>query len=206
MQNDMQIPEGYWQDAKGHLVPVSLIRPIDQERDRLVKELVGRALPISDALAGFKKSAFDDVAAFTELSWEQYGVVVGGKKGNVTLHSFDGRYRLERAFQDRIAFDERLQAAKVLIDQCLHDWSEGAGPELQAIVNQAFAVDKKGKINTARILALRRLDIQDERWQRAMTAIGEALQVVGSSTYIRLYERIGKSEQYRMIPLDIAGV
>ncbi|MDZ7902308.1 MAG: DUF3164 family protein [Rheinheimera sp.] len=39
-----------------------------------------------------------------------------------------------------------------------------------------------------------------------MTAIGDAVQVVGSKAYIRVYERIGDSEMYRAIPLDIAAV
>lgn len=56
------------------------------------------------------------------------------------------------------------------------------------------------------MLALRRLDIQDPRWLQAMDAIGDACQVVGSKSYIRVYERIGDSDQYRPISLDIAGV
>lgn len=56
------------------------------------------------------------------------------------------------------------------------------------------------------MLSLRRLEIEDERWQRAMTAIGEAVQVVGSKSYIRVYERIGESDQYAPIPLDIASI
>ncbi|MBS9435607.1 DUF3164 family protein, partial [Photorhabdus hainanensis] len=63
-----------------------------------------------------------------------------------------------------------------------------------------------GDINTGRVLGLRRLDIDDERWNKAMIAIGEALQVIGSKSYIRIYERVGDTDQYKPIPLDIAGV
>lgn len=200
------VPVGYWKDAKGCLIPDSMIKPIDKERDRLVHELVSKARGVSDVLAKFKGEAFGDIAAFLDLSAEQYKAQLGGKKGNLTLFSFDGKYKVQRAIQDRIAFDERLQSARVLIDECLADWTENASPELQAIVNQAFDADKEGQINTGRVLSLRRLDIKDERWQRAMTAIGEAVQVVGSKSYIRVYERIGETEQYRPIALDIAGV
>lgn len=203
--SDKNIPDGYWMDAKGCLIPESMIKPIDKERDRLVKELVNKANEVSAVLSSFKVQAFGDIAAFIDLSAEQYDTKVGGQKGNLTLYSFDGKYRVQRAIQDRIAFDERLQAAKELIDQCLHDWTEGARPEIQSIVTNAFATDKEGQINTGRVLTLRRLDIKDERWVRAMAAIGEAIQVVGSKSYIRVYERIGDSEQYRPIPLDIAG-
>lgn len=206
MQATQTIPAGYWQDAKGCLIPDSMVKPIDKARDTLVHELVGKARGVSDVLAKFKGEAFGDIAAFLDLSAEQYKAQLGGKKGNLTLYSFDGKYKVQRAIQDRIAFDERLQAARVLIDECLADWTENASPELQAIVNQAFDADKEGQINTGRVLSLRRLDIKDERWQRAMTAIGEAVQVVGSKSYIRVYERIGETEQYQPIALDIAGV
>jgi hypothetical protein len=56
------------------------------------------------------------------------------------------------------------------------------------------------------VLGLRRLDIKDARWLKAMAAISEAVQVVGSKSYIRVYERIGDTDQYRAIPLDIAAV
>ncbi|MBK3440766.1 DUF3164 family protein [Pseudomonas lactis] len=207
--NDAQqlsVPAGFWQDAQGRMVPESLIKPIDIERDRLVRQLVGSANKLSSELANLKAAAFGDIEAFVELSAEQYGITLGGKKGNVTLYSFDGRFKIQRSVQESIAFDERLQAARALIDECLRDWTQGARPEVATLANDAFRTDSQGEIRTARVLALRRLDIKDERWQRAMQAIGEACQVVGSKSYIRVYERIGDSDQYRAISLDIAGV
>ncbi|MGP3123421.1 DUF3164 family protein [Serratia marcescens] len=202
----LEAPDKYWVDAKGVLTPEHLIKPIDKARDQLVGELIERALVVNKALSDFKLAGFADIAAFVDLSSNEYGVSVGGKKGNVTLYSYDGRYKIQRAMQDRIAFDERLQAAKALIDACLAEWTEGARPEIHAIINRAFQTDKEGEINTGAVLALRRLEIDDARWQRAMEAIGEAVQIVGSKSYIRVYERIGDSDQYKPISLDIAGV
>jgi hypothetical protein len=47
--------------------------------------------------------------------------------------------------QDRIAFDERLQAAKSLIDECLADWTENARPEIRAIITVHSRRKKKVK-------------------------------------------------------------
>ncbi|KLU14795.1 DUF3164 family protein [Xenorhabdus griffiniae] len=199
-------PDGYWIDAKGVLTPVEIIKEIDFERDALVGELVQFAFKVNEALEELKLRAFADIQAFVDLSAEKYGSVKGGKKGNVTLYSYDGRFKIQRAMQDRIAFDERLQAAKALIDECLADWTVDARPEIQTLINQAFITDKEGDINTGRVLALRRLGIEDERWVQAMVAIGEALQVVGSKSYLRVYERIGDTDRYQPIALDIAGV
>ncbi len=200
------VPAGYWRDAKRGLTPVDLLKDIDIQRDVLVGDLIVQAIQINELLRQFKIAAFGDIEAFIALSAEQYGVSVGGKKGNVTLFSYDGRYKIQRAIQDRIAFDERLQAAKALIDECLKDWVQGARPEIHSIIDSAFAVDKEGNINTGAVLSLRRLDISDNRWIKAMEAIGEAVQVVGSRQYVRIYERVGDSDQYMPISLDISGV
>lgn len=199
-------PEGYWVDAKGILTPETLVKDIDKMRDTLVGDIINRALVVNKMLAEFKQATFADIAAFVDLSANEYNVSLGGKKGNVTLPSFDGEHKIQRAMQDRIAFDERLQAAKALIDECLADWVKGAQPEIHTIINRAFSTDKEGDINTGAVLALRRYDIQDTRWLRAMDAISEAVQVVGSRSYVRVYKRIGDTDQYQAIPLDISGV
>ncbi len=199
------VPEGFLKDAKGHLVPLELVKPIDMARNDLVLELVAKAKVVSDTLAAFKADAFGDIKAFVDMSAEQYNAKLGGKKGNITLMSFDGQFKVVQAAQDNIRFDERLQAARALIDECLTEWTQDARSEVRAIVNEAFRADKQGEISTGRVLALRRMDIKDARWQDAMKAIGDAVQVVGSKSYIRVYQRVGESEQYVPIPLDIAS-
>ncbi|MCG8993241.1 DUF3164 family protein [Laribacter hongkongensis] len=200
------IPQGYKQDAKGRLIPVETIKPIDMARDQLVGEIVQKAQRVSKTLGEFKTGVFADIGAFIELSAERYEAKLGGAKGNVSLVSFDGRYKVQRAIQDTLTFDEGLQAAKSLIDECVHEWTEGARSEIRALINDAFNVDKEGNISTGRILSLRRLDIQDEKWQRAMDALNDSVRVQCSKSYIRVYERVGDTDQYRAIPLDIAGV
>ncbi|KGQ34629.1 sulfate transporter [Gallibacterium genomosp. 2] len=196
----------YWQDAKGNLTPEELVKAIDKERDALVQEWVEKAKALNTEISQFKGGIFGDIQAFVELSAEKYGAKLGGNKGNVTLYSYDGKYKIQRAINDHLQFDERIQAAKMLIDECLNEWSEGSRPELKALIERAFNVDKEGNLNTSRILGLRRVDIQDPRWLNAMQAISESVQVVNSKAYVRVYERVGDSDQYQPISLDVAGV
>ncbi|MDO8934212.1 MAG: DUF3164 family protein [Rhodocyclaceae bacterium] len=201
-----QPPEGYKRDAQNRLVPIESIKPIDLARDDLVQEIVFKAMHLSGDIAEFRTEAFADITAFIQLSAEEYGAKVGGAKGNVTLMSFDGRYKVQRAIQERIVFDERLQAAKALIDACIHEWSQGARSEIRTLINSAFEVDKEGNINTGRVLSLRRLDIKDAKWQQAMQAISDAIQVAGSKSYLRVYKRVGDTDEYQPISLDVASV
>jgi hypothetical protein len=140
------------------------------------------------------------------LSLEQYGVKSGGKKGNITLTSYDGKYKLLRQMQDKITFGEQLMAAKSLIDECVHEWAANASDNIKALVNHAFQTDKEGKINTARVLSLRRLDIKDEKWQQAMQAIADSMQTASTKPYIRFYERNEATQEYVVISLDVAAI
>ena len=197
-------PEGYMTNSAGHLVPVETVSPIDKHRDEFVREIVAKARELNEAIARFKTGTMADIGAFIELSGEKYGAKVGGKKGNVSLTTFDGQYKVQRAIAEHIVFDERIQVAKELIDECIHRWASGSGAEIRSLVEYAFQVDKQGNINTSRIFGLMRLDIKDAQWQSAMTALKDSIQIAGSKSYLRIYERVG--EDYRPIPLDIAAV
>lgn len=199
-------PLDFMEDAMGRLVPISLVKPIDLARDSLVHEIVTAAKLHSATLAGFKNRVFDDIQAFIEMSAEQYGVKRGGKKGNVTLVSYDGKYKIIRAMADSLVFDERLQAAKELINECIREWGQGSRPEIMALVDDAFDVDKAGNINTGRVLGLQRLDIKDGKWRQAMEAIHASIRIASSKAYFRVYERVGNTNEYKAIPLDVATV
>lgn len=198
-------PKGYMQDAKGRFVPETMVTPVDKLRDQTVRALVSQALALNRQLAEFKIAAHGDIAAFVEASAEEYGVKLRGVKGNVTLYSFDGRWKVVRQVQDTIRFDERLKAAKALIDECITTWSEGSRAEIKVLVNDAFEVDREGEVKLARVLGLRRLDIRDPKWRQAMQAITDSVSVIGSRSYVRIYERVGESDQYRAVTLDLAS-
>ncbi|MDH1281015.1 DUF3164 family protein [Pseudomonas chengduensis] len=206
MAEQIQVPEGFRLDAQGRHVPESMIKPLDLMRDELVMAIVGKTQELNLALVDFKAKVFGEVDALVAVAADEYGAKLGGAKGNVTLFSYDGRYKVVRAKADNIRFDERLQGAKALIDECLQEWVKGSRPEIITLINDAFKVDQAGNIRTGSVLALRRLEITDERWIRAMQAISDAVTVVTTSSYVRVYERVGDTDQYQPISLDIANV
>ncbi|MGC4076877.1 MAG: DUF3164 family protein [Rubrivivax sp.] len=200
------VPKGYWQDAAGNLVPVAKIKPIDKQRQALTEQLIAQAKAMQQQLRSFKLDAMAAVAGFVAESASSYGVKVGGTKGNVTIVSFDGRFKIIRQVQETIAFDERLQVAKEIIDECVHAWAKGANRNIQALVNHAFQVDSAGKVSTSRVLGLRQLKIDDPRWRQAMEAIADSMRVAASKSYVRFYERDDATGEYVAIPLDVSAL
>ncbi|CAI2036284.1 DUF3164 family protein [Serratia plymuthica] len=196
---------GYRKNAQGHLVPENLIRPVDKLRDDVVLKIVSAAKALREVMAVFKIESMGQIEDFVDLSASEYGVEFGGAKGNVLLSSFDGRYQVRRAIGDHRVFDERIQAAKKLIDECLIAWSDGASDNLRALVEHAFRVNKQGRIDVNQVLSLRQLDIDDDKWREAMEAIADSITITGTSQYLRIYER-QKNGKYEQISLDISGV
>ena len=84
------IPEGYMKNALGHLVPRANVREQDLMRDDVARSLAGEASVLNKALTAFKKKALGDIADLVKIAGERYDVVLGGKKGNVCINTYDG--------------------------------------------------------------------------------------------------------------------
>lgn len=205
MSTDNTIPKGYWEAADGTLTPESKIKPLDKARDKTVRVMVSQAKQLAATIAQFRAAALAEIDGFVQASAAEYDAKLGGKKGNVQLISYDGRLKVVRAITDTLAFDERLQVAQSLIGERIHEWSKGSNANIKVLVNQAFQVDKQGKVSTSRVLGLRQLAIDDPVWKKAMDAISDSIKTVSSKAYIRFYERDDATGEYVAIPLDVSA-
>lgn len=205
-QTPAAIPAGFVMNAVGHLVPEHQVREHDKLRDGVARDLSTIALDINKALAAFKAKALADIDDLIAISSARYGVTIGGKKGNASITTYDGQFKIERAMAERITFTEEILAAKELIDQCIRKWSEGANNHLRVLVDRAFRANRQGQIKTGDVLSLLRVEIDDPDWKRAMEALKDSIQVNGTAVYIRVYQRIGQTDQYQPINLNIAAV
>ena len=77
-------------------------------------------------LAALKNALFNDIDAFVDLSVERYGAKLGGEKAMSAGVVRWPPTKVLMAIQDSLAFDEGLQAAKALIDECVHEWTQDA--------------------------------------------------------------------------------
>jgi hypothetical protein len=198
--------DDYMEDGQGRLVHIDNVEEIDKTRNSLVLGVINKAQVFQEMLKKFKDDTASEISAFVALSAMEYDTKVGGAKGNLTLFSYDTKYKIQVQISEYLTFDERLQVAKSMIDECLNAWTKESRSEIKTIINDAFSVNQEGKINTKRILGLRRLKIDDELWQKAMKAITDSLQVAGSKSYIRMYKRVGQDDSWQNITLDFAAL
>tara|TARA_Y100000593_G_scaffold72394_1_gene132984 strand:- start:140 stop:808 length:669 start_codon:yes stop_codon:yes gene_type:complete len=194
----------YMADARGNLVPCETIKAADKLEDEQVRKIMGFARDLSDQIARFRGHTMTDLGELDALLEQDYGVTKGGKKGNRTYQTFDGLMQVKVQVSDFVDFGSQLQIAKQLIDECLNEWAADSRPEIRAIITRAFNTEKEGQVNRSEIFMLMRLDIEDERWKRAMDAIRDAMRVTGSREYLRFYERAEVTDGWKAVTIDLA--
>jgi hypothetical protein len=199
------VPEGYLRDGQDRLVPTEQVRESDLLRDAVARDLAIEGELLHVLLGRFKARALADLRDLVASGAERFGVRIGGDKGNLSITTFDGAWKVQRVYRDVLSFSEEIHAAKALIDECITRWSEGADPHIRVLVDRAFRADKSGDLRTGPVLELLRVDIDDPDWQMAMKALAESVQVSGSAVYVRVFRR-SQAGVYVPVPLDLAAV
>lgn len=195
----------YMHDAKGGLTPASIVKPEHLLMDELVRSIADEAEALRAQVAAFRGSSLARIDDYVALILAEYQVSIGGAKGNVTLHRYDGLRKILVQVPDILDFGPELQAAKALIDELLREWAADSPDDLKTIVTEAFKVDKKGQINRNALFGLLRHNITDERWKKAMQALRDSITIIGSKRYMRVYTRPNTEAEWIAIPIDLAS-
>lgn len=191
--------------AGGGLTPLKNVKDHHKLEDQTVRHCIAYALELSATLARFRVHTLDDVTAFCDELAEKFGGKRGGAKGNVTLKSYDDCLKVEIKSQQFFQYGSELQQAKALVDQFIAENSEGAAPELLVFLSHAFQVDQEGKVNRSRMVQLKRLEIDNDTWRKAMAALEAAERPASSKLYVRFGMRKSVDDPWTTISVDLAG-
>ncbi|MDQ7084424.1 MAG: DUF3164 family protein [Sulfurovum sp.] len=197
-----------WINKKGETVHPDMVRADDKMKDELVYDILEKVNEKREVLRDFKKEALQDIATYMEILRDEYGLDVTKKsnKGNITLESFDGLKKVQIAVATHIGFDEKLTFAKEKFDMYFKEITKDANGDLKTLIMKVFEVDKKGNVNVKQILSLKSYDIEHPLWIEAMAIIDDAIEVVGSKSYIRFYERKSTEDKWENISLNISDI
>ena len=102
-------------------------------------------------------------------------------------------------------FGAELQVARRIVDECIREWADGSRDEVIALLQGAFEPDKAGEISRESVFRIRRIEIDDPRWRQVQQAIDDAVRVVGTKAYLRLYFRGDVDGAWKQVPIDIAS-
>jgi hypothetical protein len=200
------IPVGYLRNARGHLVPLSDVTPLELQADTLARDIESRARALSQMMADTKQSWLTELAAHVQLAADQYQADITGRSGTVAIQSFDGAIRVERQYSRALVVNERVSIAKELVDRYVRAQSDKMDPEQKSLIIAATRVDDQGNYSASALLSLaRRIKSSSPDWQKAVSAINDSVSTVYGDPYVRVYLR-GQDDSYKQIPLDFPAV
>lgn len=181
----------------------------DYERRReallqpLAHEWIEKWLSIADLAARFN-DAFDELEELNAP--KQTKRVTAGKKPSLSVFLLDRSVRLSRARNDTVRYEEdKLLAAKALVDECVTRWSEGGRDEIRQLAEMSFTKNAKGEYSRSGMVRLRRMNSTDPLWEEAMNQIRKAEIVDGVTSYLLVSVR-DKDGKYHPLPMDIASI
>jgi len=194
----------YWLDAKDREIHISLIKPIDRQRDAMVERIVKVALKMEAQLASLSTLLWDQVGKYLAARAKKAGADDVNWNGNIMLTNFDRTKQVTIEQSNLLDFDEQLTMACNLIQEYLEQEAENAPPALQLIIDEIFDVSKRGKINKQMILKLRQWNISHPKWEKAMAIINDSITVVESRRYCYIRVRQTAAGAWRNVSLNFS--
>ena len=198
----------FWINKRGERVHPDMVRADDKLKHELVTSIIDKVHNQREELLEFKQEVLDDINSYMDLLRSEYNLepLKTGGKGNISLQSFDGLKKVEIAVAQHIDFDEKLTLAKEKIDEYLKEITKDSNGDIQTLIMKAFEVDKKGNINAKVVLSLKNYEINHPLWKEAMEIIDDAVEIVGSKSYIRFYERKSIDDKFKNLSLNFSNL
>ena len=181
--------DGNWLDDRGRPIPEQYIPATDKKRDKLVESTFKKVVKLAEKISETKVEIVSAIDKYlNELAKENR--TRENWKGNILLHNFDKSLVIDRRIDDNIGFDEKLHMVKTIVDKWLYDRLNGIDENLGKVITQAFNVDKQGRVNTAMLMKLLHLEIEDAEWKKAMRLLKESIIIKSSKQYINFKRKV----------------
>jgi hypothetical protein len=168
----------------------------------MVTEVFEDVQKLHKELENLKETIREKTSAYLDKVADKYGEKW---QGNAQLLDFSGERSIEIKISKNIEFDERLQIAKQKIDNYIKELVKNSGRDLVLLVNRAFRVDNKGKVDVRQILGLKQIAIDNPDWQEAMQLIDDAIKVTNTRKYFNFRQR-NENGEWETVTLNFSAI
>ncbi len=189
-------------DSNGNDIPLKYVSAYDKARDKAVRRIHARFVKARQMLEALTAESIKELQDLSQLKENL------GEKGNFTASTFDGLVRVSIRQRYDIRLDERVIKARELmleyIDTVLSRVGTDDAKALRTIVFEAFRANSAGYLSTGRILALMRMEINDQKWIEAKLMLQESLKPQKGKQYLSCETRRDMQHDFQLLRLDIA--
>lgn len=192
-------------NCNGCLVQVSRLRPDVVLTDGVARSIVRKMQALAAHNARVKKEIFEEAQAYQDLMFEQYRARIGGRRGGLTISSFNDLQKVVFQTTDYSRVTAALPAAQALMSEILDDLTRDVGPDLRTLIMAAFERDEKtGKVNVQELNGLKKYKLNHAKWPDFIRALNDAIEPAGSKEGIRAYTRDTITDVPKQVVVDFS--
>jgi len=175
----------------------------EQQRETTIQSLMGQALEINDIMQGFKNEAFAELRFLSEFISET--TTKEDWKGNFTIKSRDGKFKIEYSRQVLGDFDERSNEAVNLISEFVSERYQQDAPTRKLVVS--LLERKNGQLDIKMVQKLYAMEneFSDEKWLKGLQLLKDSWQSGDSKEYVRFWQK-DSANGWKAIKLDFASL
>lgn len=200
------IPDGYVMRANGDLTLESNLSDLEREENALVSELFPQAKALHEAIGRFKHDAMNLIEGTIKRCIAEHKIKRFERiKGNVSFVSIDGKYKVERAINDKIEANSGVEAARQLFSQYVEVLEQQSGDDVKEFIASSFKLNKDQYV-TSKLVELCNKSISHPLFKQARTALQEALFVGSSKAYVRFYIKNDSDDSWEPMPLQFSSI
>jgi hypothetical protein len=198
---------GIWTDANGHSIPIYRVSETEKAFEKKAFSLAKEALEIQTKLSAFKTKIKQECIAAFDLIAIENNIDLEKSKGNFTFFNFDRSIKIERTYNQKVAFDLAIiEIARIK----LFDYFDNKLSNIDALVKEialSSFQNTKGRLDTNKILNLLsyRTKVNKEEFSEVCDLIEKAITNPGSRVYYRVFIQDTQGG-YQNIDLNFSSV
>lgn len=192
-------------DSAGNNIPSKHVKMETQLEDQLVNQITTLVKKQQKNLKITKGKILSLLDKHTLTCAERLGVTTGGAKGNAVYRDFADSQKVEVRVGDLTEYSAQIIHAKALIDEMVEEWSKDINNPLPMLFSDIWD-SNNGRLDKKKLKKLVTRQINDERWERAVQIILESERVIGTKTYIRVYQKDGEENNWKNLTLDFSAL
>ncbi len=191
-----EAPEGFVYNAEGNLIAKCNIPASELRKDAFVTGLLAQVKEQKKQLEAFKQNIFQAFEAFRAEMLEQFGTKLHarGTGDNVTMFSFDGRFKITYKSAKVKTLGPEHDAARQLARDWFNSQKDNLPHDVLTVVQDFFVKDA----SVANTISFINKNFQDETLIKAQQAAKDAMLIIGSKSYFNFYERDEEGEYHQV--------
>ncbi len=196
-----EAPDGFVYNAEGNLIAKSNISAVELRKDAFATSMVEQVKEQQKRLIQFKENLATAFESFRVELLDQYDAKLHtrGSGDNVTVFSFDGRYKMTFKTPKLKTLGPEFEASRELAREWFHQNKDNAPHDLLLPAQEFYT----GEMSLNKALKFIGWKVQDPILVKAQAAAKDSMIVIGKKSYFNFYER-GEDGEYQPVHLNFS--